>query len=268
MGIAPATFETTPVAPPAKSWRPLWFLGALALAGLVMLPVAAVTWVALNPVENIWPHLISTVLPRQIRNTAFLLLGNMIGVVLLGVGTAWLVTMCRFPGRGVLEWALLLPLAMPAYITAFIYTDLLEFAGPVQRSLRLVFGWQTPADYWFPEIRSLGGAIFVMSFVLYPYVYLLARATFLEQSVCVLEASRVLGRRGSRVAPYELGLRLFRSMRRIGLCRLLTRSGSSNHLRATSAYPPTGDILDKAGNVSSCRVGPGNFTPSPSQIRT
>ncbi len=172
----------------------IWVVGAMIAAGLVVLPVAAVIWFALTPTENIWPHLMTTVLPRQLKNTAILLAGNAVGVVVLGVGAAWLVTMCRFPGRRIFEWALLLPLAMPAYITAFVYTDLLEFAGPVQRSLRAVFGWRSPADYWFPEIRSLGGAIFVMSAVLYPYVYLLARATFLDQSVCMLEAGRVLGR--------------------------------------------------------------------------
>ena len=172
----------------------IWLVGALLAAAIVVLPVLAVVWLALNPSENIWPHLASTVLPRQIKNTAILLVGNTVGVVVLGVSTAWLVTMCRFPGRLVFQWALLLPLAMPAYITAFVYTDLLEFAGPVQKGLRAVFGWERPADYWFPPIRSVGGAIFVMSFVLYPYVYLLARATFLEQSVCVLEAGRVLGR--------------------------------------------------------------------------
>jgi iron(III) transport system permease protein len=102
--------------------------------------------------------------------------------------------MCRFPGRRVFEWALLLPLAMPAYIVAFVYTDVFEYAGPVQGALRDLFGWQSARDYWFPEIRSMGGAIFVMSFVLYPYVYLLGRAAFQEQSACAFEVSRTLGR--------------------------------------------------------------------------
>lgn len=179
---------------PRKPAGSLWLIGALLVAALVVLPLVAIVWSALNPAENIWPHLMATVLPRQLKNTAILLFGNTVGVIVLGVSTAWLVTMCRFPGRRIFEWALLLPLAMPAYITAFVYTDILEFAGPVQKTLRAVFGWSSPADYWFPEIRSLGGAIFVMSAVLYPYVYLLARATFLDQSVCVLEAGRVLGR--------------------------------------------------------------------------
>jgi iron(III) transport system permease protein len=110
----------------------------------------------------------------------------------IGVGTAWLVTMCRFPGRRVFEWALILPLAVPAYVMAYTYTDFLQFTGPVQSLLREVMGWG-PRDYWFPQIRSLGGAIVMLALVLYPYVYLLARAAFLEQSVCALEVSRTLG---------------------------------------------------------------------------
>ncbi|MEK9660311.1 MAG: iron ABC transporter permease, partial [Alphaproteobacteria bacterium] len=153
----------------------------------------ALGWIALFPSENIWPHLASTVLPRYLATTAELMFGNGVSVLVIGTGTAWLVTMCRFPGRRFFEWALLLPLAMPAYIVAFVYTDLLEYAGPVQASLRNLFGWQSPRDYWFPEIRTLGGAVFVMSFVLYPYVYLLGRTAFQEQSACTLEASRTLG---------------------------------------------------------------------------
>lgn len=169
-------------------------IGSAVVAAIVAAPIIAIAWIALFPSENIWPHLISTVLPRQLANTALLMLGNGIGVLLIGVASAWLVTTCRFPGRSIFEWALLLPLAVPAYIVAFVYTDVFEFAGFFQTTLRALFGWQSAKDYWFPEIRSLGGAIFVMSSVLYPYVYLLARATFQEQSVCMLEASRMLGR--------------------------------------------------------------------------
>ena len=121
----------------------------------------------------------------------------MIGVgalaVATGVVTAWLVTMCRFPGKKYFEWALMLPFAVPAYVIAYVYTDLLEYAGPVQTTLREFFGWQTARDYWFPEIRSLGGAILMLAFVLYPYVYLLVRASFLEQSNSLRDASRLLG---------------------------------------------------------------------------
>ncbi|NNE83546.1 MAG: iron ABC transporter permease, partial [Alphaproteobacteria bacterium] len=172
----------------------LWLIGGLIVAAIVAAPIIAIAWIALFPSENIWPHLISTVLPRQILNTALLMLGNGLGVLVIGVSSAWLVTTCRFPGRPIFEWALLLPLAVPAYIVAFVYTDIFEFAGVFQTSLRGLFGWESAQDYLFPNIRSLGGAIFVMSSVLYPYVYLLARATFQEQSVCMLEASRMLGR--------------------------------------------------------------------------
>ncbi|RME94718.1 MAG: iron ABC transporter permease [Alphaproteobacteria bacterium] len=112
----------------------------------------------------------------------------------MGTGTAWVVTMYRFPGRKLFEWLLLVPLAMPTYIIAFCYMELLDYSGSVQTALRAAFGWSSAADYWFPDIRSIGGAVFVMSFVLYPYVYMTARASFLQQSVCVLEVSRTLGR--------------------------------------------------------------------------
>jgi iron(III) transport system permease protein len=105
--------------------------------------------------------------------------------------------MCRFPGRRQFEWALLLPMAVPAYVIAYTYTGLLEFAGPVQEALRSLTGLQRGA-YWFPEIRSLGGAIVMLTLVLYPYVYLLSRAAFLEQSVCVFEVARTLGRSPTR----------------------------------------------------------------------
>lgn len=159
-----------------------------------MLPIAAVLWLAFAPSGDIWSHLVSTVLPRYLANTAILMAGVAAGTLVIGTGTAWLVATCRFPGRSVLGWALVLPLAAPAYVVAFVYTDLLEYAGPVQRGLRAVTGWRTPQDYWFPEIRSKGGAIAVLTLVLYPYVYVLARTAFLQQSVGLLEAARTLGR--------------------------------------------------------------------------
>lgn len=168
-------------------------MSTLLVALVVSLPVLCIPYLAFFPSENIWPHLASTVLPLYVATTLGLMLGVTVGVLTLGVSCAWLVTMCRFPGRTIFEWALLLPLAVPAYIIAYVYTDVLEFAGPVQGLLRSLFGWQSAADYWFPEIRSLGGAICMMSLVLYPYVYLLSRAAFLEQSVDMLDASRMLG---------------------------------------------------------------------------
>ena len=135
----------------------------------------------------------STVLPAYIRNSFLLMAGVGVGVLVVGVGAAWLVTMCRFPGRRILEWALVLPMAIPAYILAYAYTDFLQYAGPLQSAIRGLTGW-TARDYAFPNIRSLGGAVLMLTLALYPYVYLLARAAFLEQSVAILEASRSLGR--------------------------------------------------------------------------
>ncbi|MGI9510736.1 MAG: ABC transporter permease, partial [Geminicoccaceae bacterium] len=145
------------------------------------------------PHGDVWRHLASTVLLGYVGHTLALAAGVAIGVTLLGVGSAWLVTMCRFPGRNLFEWGLLLPFAVPTYIIGYTYTDLLQYAGPVQTALREAMGWSRH-DYWFPEIRSLGGAIVVMTLVLYPYVYLLARSAFLSQSSCLLDVSRTLGR--------------------------------------------------------------------------
>ncbi|MCH8237943.1 MAG: iron ABC transporter permease, partial [Proteobacteria bacterium] len=164
------------------------------MALIAMAPILAVIVIAFTPGDDIWAHLVSTVLPSYVGTTLKLMTGVGAGTLVIGVGSAWLVTMCRFPGRRVFEWALLLPMAMPAYVIAYVYTDLLEYAGPVQGALREIFGWTAKRDYWFPEIRSLGGAISMMTLVLYPYVYLLSRAAFLEQSADVIEASRVLGR--------------------------------------------------------------------------
>ena len=170
-----------------------WTLGVIALAALLTSPILAVLGIAMENSGDAWAHLASTVLGTYINQTFGLIIGVGAGVLIIGVGTAWLVTMFEFPGRSVLQWALLLPLAMPAYIAAYTYTDVLEFAGPVQTSLREMFGWQRPGDYWFPEIRSLGGAVTFMSLVLYPYVYLLARAAFVEQSQNLWDAARGLG---------------------------------------------------------------------------
>jgi len=176
------------------SWLNGWTLGTVAIAMIAITPIAAVIFIGLTPGDDIWQHLASTVLPLYIGTTLMLMIGVGVGTLVIGVGTAWLVSMCRFPGKRIFEWALLLPMAMPAYVIAYLYTDILEYAGPVQGFLREMFGWTTKRDYWFPEIRSLGGAISMMTLVLYPYVYLLSRAAFMEQSICVLEASRVLGR--------------------------------------------------------------------------
>ncbi len=172
----------------------LWTLVTLMIGALVAVPLSSIVIIALNPADDIWTHLVTTVLPVYVSNTLWLMLGVGVGTITLGTSTAWLVTMYSFPGRRVLSWALLLPLAVPSYILAFVITDQLEYAGAVQGALRGLFGWTSARDYWFPEIRSLGGAILVMSLVLYPYVYLLARAAFLEQCFGLFEVSRSLGR--------------------------------------------------------------------------
>lgn len=170
-----------------------WALAVVAIAGVVATPVVVVLSSIFADSTAIWSHLASTVLPRYLINSVLLMLGVGAGVLGLGVSTAWLVTVCRFPGRRWLEWGLLLPLAAPGYLLAYAYTDFLDYSGPVQSGLRSLFGWETMADYWFPEVRSLGGAIALLSLTLYPYVYLLARVAFLEQSERTLEASRGLG---------------------------------------------------------------------------
>ncbi len=167
-------------------------LSVVLVSALVSLPVIVVLSFVFHPAGEVWRHLAHTVLPLYVRNSAVLMLGVAVGTLGLGVTTAWLTTMCTFPGRRAFEWALLLPLAIPAYIIAYTYTGMLDFAGPVQTFLRESFSWSRD-DYWFPEIRSLGGAIVMFSLVLYPYVYLLARAAFLEQSPYAIDVSRTLG---------------------------------------------------------------------------
>jgi len=171
----------------------LWALAPTLVALLVSVPVLVVLAAVAAPAGDVWRHLADTVLARYVANTVWLALGVGAGTLAIGTGCAWLCSMCRFPGRALFDWALLLPLAVPTYAIAFTYAGMLEYAGPVQSALRELFGW-TRHDYWFPEARSLGGAIVVMSLVLYPYVYLLARASFLSQSVCALEIGRTLGR--------------------------------------------------------------------------
>jgi iron(III) transport system permease protein len=181
-------------APPRPLSERLLSAAALVTGLALGLPVLTIIVLALMPTENIWPHLIATVLPGYVMRTLALMVG--VGLITFAVGTAvaWLVTMCRFPLRPLFVWASLLPLAMPGYIVAFAYVDFLSYAGPLQTWLRGVFGWTRPSDYWFPEIRSLGGAIFVLSMVLYPYVFLTARASFIRQPATQLEVARALGR--------------------------------------------------------------------------
>ncbi|MBW7900400.1 MAG: iron ABC transporter permease [Rhodocyclaceae bacterium] len=166
---------------------------SLLVALLVGMPIASVLLnVFAGGTGDTWRHLASTVLPEYVVNTLWLCLGVGGGVVVVGVATAWLTAMHDFPGRRVFAWALVLPLAMPAYVLAYVYTDFLQFVGPLQTFLRETFGWQK-GDYWFPDVRSLGGAVTMFVFVFYPYVYLIARTAFLERASGMLEAARTLG---------------------------------------------------------------------------
>ena len=170
-----------------------WSVLVASLALLIAAPVLVVVSSVAAPTGEVWRHLSTTVLPDYVRNSLYLMVGVGAGVLIVGVGAAWLVTMCRFPGRRFFEWALLLPMAVPAYLLAYAYTDFLQYSGPLQSALRDLTGWGA-RDYFFPEVRSLGGAVVMLTLALYPYVYLLARAAFLEGSVSILEASRSLGR--------------------------------------------------------------------------
>ena len=173
-------------------WNP-WSVGAAMIAVLVLMPIVAVIWIAFNPTDNIWPHLLSTTLPRYMRTTVLLMLSVGFLAGMIGTCAAWLIARYRFPLARWLEWLLLLPLAIPAYVGAYALVDLLEYAGPVQTWLRSIMGWKTARDYWFPEIRSFGAAVIVLSAALYPYVYLLARQAFREQSAATEEVARSLG---------------------------------------------------------------------------
>ena len=181
------------MAKPAQSLRSACTLVLCVLiASLVAVPLLQILSSLGQPSGGTWQHLRETVLPRYLWNTMFLAIGVGFSTVVMGVGAAWLVTRYRFIGSWVFEWALLLPLAIPSYLLAYAATDVFQFSGPVQTSLRELFDWSRN-DYWFPNARSLPGAIVILSVNLYPYVYLTSRAAFLEQSSCVREMSRTLG---------------------------------------------------------------------------
>ncbi len=177
--------------------------GILLLCLFLSVPVFTIFTSITSSSDGVWQHLYETVLGDYVSHSLTLMVGVGFFVLVLGIGPAWLVTMTRFPGSRILEWALVLPLAMPAYIIAYTYSGIMDVGGPMQSWIRETFSLRF-GDYWFPDIRTLGGAVAMLSLVLYPYVYLLSRAAFIEQSVCVLEVSRTLGaspfRAFSRVA--------------------------------------------------------------------
>ncbi|MBY6197030.1 ABC transporter permease [Vibrio hangzhouensis] len=187
-----------------KEKNVVWKTSSGVLTLLLVLPILAIFYTALGESSDLFSHLMSTVMPTYILNTVTLVVGVMLLSLILGVPSAWLMAMCKLPSEKILQWALVLPLAMPGYIIGYIFTDWFDFAGPIQIWLRDLTGWQA-GEYWFPDIRTVGGATMVLSLVLYPYVYLLCRAAFMEQNVSLLQSARLL-----KCSPLE-------SFRRISL---------------------------------------------------
>ncbi len=180
-----------PTARLRRAWQRLggWRLFALVTGAVLGAPIVVTAAAWLFPDHEVWNHLASTLLPEILRNTVILVFGVGSLVMVIGVGLAWLTAVCEFPGRRIFDWALMLPLAVPTYVLAFVFVGMFEFAGPVQSALRDLFG----PDIWFPNIRSAPGVVLVMALVLYPYVYMLSRAAFLAQGRAPLEAARVQG---------------------------------------------------------------------------
>ncbi len=176
-----------------RSGTPGWTFAAILAAAIVVAPIVALVAIASRGSGDLWPQLVAYVLPSAAANTTILLIGVGVLTGVIGVGTAWIVATAAFPGRRFFDWALLLPLAMPTYILAYAYLDILHPLGPIQSALRDLFGLSDPRALRLPEIRSMGGIIFLLGFVLYPYVYLAARASFLMQGANALEAARMLG---------------------------------------------------------------------------
>lgn len=175
------------------NWN-IWSVSVAIICCIIIAPILAIFYSAFVGDTSLWSHLFSTVLPRYIYNTLILLLGVGCLSLLYGISTAWIITRYNFLFKSFFEWALLLPAAVPAYIIAYTYTDIFEYAGPVQEILRSFFGWENSQDYWFPNIRSMGGAIFVMSSVLYPYIYLMTRASFISTPLSLYHVSSIHGK--------------------------------------------------------------------------
>lgn len=189
-GLRQADWKAAPISSPR---HPGLVVLTLAVLAIVLLPVATLVGLALTGSGEDWPHLAANVLPGAAVTTAALLLMVAAGTAIIGVAAAWLVAGCDFPLRRTLSWALVLPLAVPPYLAAYAMAEFLHFTGPVQTALRTLLGVSRPADYWFPELRSTPGAAFVLTMVLYPYVYLTARIVFLMQGRNIADVARTLG---------------------------------------------------------------------------
>ena len=230
-----SSLERWPTRTSSNQWVLSGATGAIAVlaAVLAITPIVSLIVIAIANTGDLWSHLARYVLPVAMLHTVMLLAGVAAATTVIGVGTAWAVSTFEFPGRRILTWLLPLPLSFPTYIVAYVYVDLLDAFGPVQSALRAIVGWRSAADYWFPNVRSLGGAIFVVSFVLYPYVYLAARAMFQTQAAQLAEAARVLGASPWRLA-YEITLPLARPAIAVGLALVLLETlndiGASEYL--------------------------------------
>jgi iron(III) transport system permease protein len=236
---------------------------ALALVALLLAPVATVLARVGAPAGGLWRHLAATVLPDYLRGTVGLLAGVLAASALLGVGTAWLVSRREFPGRALWQWALLLPFAIPAYLSAYAYTDFLQFAGPLQSGLRSAFG----PGFRLPEVRSLGGATLVLGLAFYPYVYLAARSAFLEQPASLGEAARLLGA-GPWASFWRVTLPLARPAIVVGLSLVgmetLAEFGAVSYFAvdtfATGLYRtfllPDPNALTAASQLAACLLVP------------
>ncbi len=204
-----------------------------AVAALVVIPLANLGRIAASGESDVWADLVAYVIPEALRVTVLLLAGVAVLTAIIGTGTAWLVTAYRFPGRDTLAWALALPLAFPTYIVAYVYVDVFDAFGPVQIALHALFGWSPKPNSWYPEIRSLPGAIFVFSLVLYPYVFLAARAMFQTQSAALFEVARTLGATRLMLARH-VALPLARPALAVGLSLALMEAlndiGASEYL--------------------------------------
>ncbi len=247
--------------PRARRLRPgALTVAAAAIGAAIAAPILGVLASLSSPGSGVWTHMAATVLPVYVANTLTLGVLVALGAGGVGVGTAWLVTMCRFPGRALFDWALALPLAFPAYVLAYAYTVMLDHPGPVQTGLRALFGWG-PRDYWFPNVRSVEGAALMFVLVLYPYVYLLARSAFLHQSARAFDVARTLG-----LGPWGAFLRVAAPMARpaivtgvaLALMETLADFGTVSHFGvqtfATGIYRAWFAMGDRiaAAQLSAC----------------
>lgn len=210
-----------------------WLGSSTLIALLVAAPVISLVVIASRGSGDLWPHLLRTVFPATVADTLILLAGVCVIVLTVGTALAWLLTAYEFPGRRIFEWALLLPLAVPTYVVAYAYLDLMHPIGPVQSGIRAIFGLSDPQALWFPEVRSMTGCIFLLGFVLYPYVYLSTRAMFLMQAGSILEVAQTLGASRSRVF-FRVALPLARPAMAVGaslaLMEALNDIGASEFL--------------------------------------